>query len=546
MYSSRNMHPELPLDILFTIFSHLPVSRSRLELGPRTLASCLQTNSQFRDAASLPLLWKPHYHIRYEHSDQKRERARRNAVQDNNWQLLYSERRRLDCKTMRLLDEVVSNRVTRQAQAELVVELAMDVWDALELESECPVPAPFADTEFENGSCIPDHAITRRFWAKSLLDTISRGHAVSIWRRFWEHSGGPSFEETMTPISCFLGCSEKRITAQLDDLANRCRKDLENKGIVVNSGDPGYNLASLCRGIWLFMREDGFSAPSKQEYQDILNNFPHASLTTKKRTIPISLAHIYAAIGTRLGIDVSPVNFPGTVLAHVLPREPGAEPLIINASASQPQQAVGNLSIADPVPAWNAMHGYSNIREFLVPCSGQLMLLRASNNILSSLMSVADVPRYVVRPAVLFAVTTHLLFQADERTLRRLMSEVKLQPLDCIFMRKELAPCLVERCAALLKAHIDFALEEEAADESNRRTPNGPKYFVGMGFYHILYGYFGFIWGWTKNCVATEEWIVHMKMTDPNDTSLFTLRAWNFLLNLEREWTAAREEEDCF
>lgn len=108
-------------------------------------------------------------------------------------------------------------RVGRQENARALFRLYMDVWDVLELESQCPVPELFADrADRFIGLRVPYYAITRRHWAKSMLDTISRGHAIDIWRTFWivpppSESERPSFELTMSCLSCFFGQSEKRV-----------------------------------------------------------------------------------------------------------------------------------------------------------------------------------------------------------------------------------------------------------------------------------------------------------------------------------------------
>ena len=223
-----------------------------------------------------------------------------------------------------------------------------------------------------------------------------------------------------------------------------------------------------------------------------MNNFPHAYLTSTKETMPICLVHIFTAIATRLGLNVSPINFPGTVLAHVLPRHEGAEPIIVNASVANPTNFILNTQIS-----LQGIHLAAHFQS-LQPCTGLRMLLRASRNILSSLMN-HDVPLSVLHPSLLLSICVHLLFQADNDILDRLFSDVYLQALDCILLLGRLAPSLTERCQAKVRLRCQTVLDEEAAEELKIRRRTGKpviKYFVGMAFVHARYKYIGFIYGW--------------------------------------------------
>lgn len=208
------MIPHLPLDVLIKILSFLPASRARFDDGFLTLVSFLRSSHLLREAAFVSSNWKVHYETRYEHCDERKEVARREAA-GNNWRKMYLQRRQLDCLALQYLDKIVMERVGRKETAEALFQLSMDVWDGLELESQCPIPELFADTaDSFTGLRIPHHAITRRYWARLMLDTISRGHAIDLWRTFWtvpSSSETPSFELTISSLSCFFGQSEKRV-----------------------------------------------------------------------------------------------------------------------------------------------------------------------------------------------------------------------------------------------------------------------------------------------------------------------------------------------
>ena len=75
---------------------------------------------------------------------------------------MYLQRRQLDGLALRHLDTIVLERVGRQETAGALFRLYMDLWDVLELESQCPVPELFPDrTDEFIGLRVPPHAITR-------------------------------------------------------------------------------------------------------------------------------------------------------------------------------------------------------------------------------------------------------------------------------------------------------------------------------------------------------------------------------------------------
>jgi F-box protein 21 len=199
------MLPQLPLDVLVNVLSFLPAVRSRRDQSTFTLAACLRTNTILREAASLPALWKSHYQRRYEHCDPERERIRREALGSHSpdWCLLYAARRRIDNVAIKHLDNLLRSQTELRRTGECILDLSMDVWDVLEVESRIP-------PDEEEG--MPQHAFTRSFWASSLLRTLTRSRAVLLWRKFWlANVPDPTFEDTMNFLSGFFGYTNERV-----------------------------------------------------------------------------------------------------------------------------------------------------------------------------------------------------------------------------------------------------------------------------------------------------------------------------------------------
>ncbi|KAF9056111.1 hypothetical protein BJ165DRAFT_477418 [Panaeolus papilionaceus] len=461
------MLPSMPLDVLITILNSLPATRSSYDIGPRTLSACLQVNSLLREAASVPYVWKLHYLIRYEHCNKLKELARRRMCQDN-WHLMYQERRRVDVSALKKLDRLILIKQDRQKMMASIVESCMDVWDALELETQHPIPwalDPIQSSLFS--SEIPEHALTRRYWAKCLLDTISRGWAIEKWNALSsesnDYTNASSFEECMTTLSCFFGASPQRITAELERLANECRLHMLSHKVIVDSQHPDYCLVEVCKEICTFMFQSGFGRYVDDHFSfDILNNFPHAYLSTNKRTLPISLVHIFVAICSRLSIRASPINFPGTVLAHVEPADPTKDAIYINPSAADHDVVV---TLSSPViTRFNTTP--QTITRFLTPCNGLPMLVRASRNILGMAVSRADGSPYIDHSAILVPLCTHMIFTSDRRTVSSLLDIFKLDPMDIIFLQQHVLPLLTGSLWQHLQSYCQAVLDQEEETEA--------------------------------------------------------------------------------
>lgn len=210
------MLSEIPLDILINILSFLPPSRSQKDSSGGTLAACLRVNSLFAEAARMPSLWKAHYEVRFEHCDETAESSRFSQSGDD-WKQLYIERRRIDRQVQQCLASLVVNSPGRLRLCKEVVTYGMDVWDVLDLERTSSLSAQLFETdEDRNPGPVSIKTTARRYWAGYILDRISRRTAVLLWRRFWTPDvQQPSFEETMTHLSCFYGCSPKRVSSLL-------------------------------------------------------------------------------------------------------------------------------------------------------------------------------------------------------------------------------------------------------------------------------------------------------------------------------------------
>lgn len=191
---------ELPFDVYVQILRQLPISAHSDE-GPRTLAACLHANYILRSAASIATLWEPHYRVRYTVSLPATELSRQLALGDD-WRALYMERVRLDRQAIKILDDIIMERDGRLERArEVTSTFSYDVWNALATEAQCPIPEPFRSICDSDEDEVPRHALPRRFWARCLLGTIARNHAVRTWCRI-RNKEDDDADTVETAIAC--------------------------------------------------------------------------------------------------------------------------------------------------------------------------------------------------------------------------------------------------------------------------------------------------------------------------------------------------------
>lgn len=219
--------PWLPIELYIHILSFLPAARDHADVSVRTLLACLSSNKQLRAAALHPMLWASHYRARYTECVESRECARV-AASAGDWRVLYFQRRVLDRRALELVDAVRLQLNGRHDKAnQFVREFSFDVWDALELEAQLPLPAYFRP-EPEKGEAgaepvrmgeevleeVP-HAVPRRYWARAIMGVIARHHTLQLWVRLYSQEGGDesiTFEEALAGLSAFFDQSPKRVS----------------------------------------------------------------------------------------------------------------------------------------------------------------------------------------------------------------------------------------------------------------------------------------------------------------------------------------------
>jgi len=193
--------PPIPLDILISILSHLPPERTRSDLSAKTIGRFATCSRLFRDAASNSTLWIPHYEERFIYCDADKEEERLEVFQSD-YCKMYGARKRLEVRALELVRRLMTERKTRHQSVQELTELSEDVWDVLELETQCPLPPSFEHrTNWKDKhGVVPPNPLTWKYWSIKALAVISRHigiREISQVNSREDHSEEGSEEEEM-------------------------------------------------------------------------------------------------------------------------------------------------------------------------------------------------------------------------------------------------------------------------------------------------------------------------------------------------------------
>jgi F-box protein 21 len=217
-----------------------------------------------------------------------------------------------------------------------------------------------------------------------------------------------------------------------------------------------------------------------------MNHFPHTYLTTNKSTIPVSLVHVVLHLARHVGLDVSPVNFPGTVLGRV---ETGDEApnnfFLINPSAP-------NVHDSILLPNFGP--------TLTLPGNAEQLILRASRNVEASLMERTNQTREFASAAASCTVTLRLLLVGENQDIGFPAEWKQLLPIEYYALATTLPPFLDEDRGAYLEEFCKRGLEVEEREaflpSVKHHTDTSVEHFVGMVFRHRKETYIGCIVGW--------------------------------------------------
>ncbi|KAI4528313.1 hypothetical protein K525DRAFT_262089, partial [Schizophyllum commune Loenen D] len=489
--------PSLPLDIYASIFRHLPASTN--DDGSMSLARCSQANSLLREAAYHPALWEPHYRARYKHYS-----GFVDGEDDLSGDIRskYIARRLKDRTALQLLENIIHCVGDRCTTMKELVSLSFDVWDALQLERKKPLPKIFQPSGEETDALVAPHALPRQYWAGVACDLIAKSAATLLWRRLKEDPASVSFEDAMSALSCFCGQSLLEIRETFSDLTLRCRIKLQADGIRLDGNEEEWDVVRICIGVCDFMRSEGFGPAEGADFRIVHHHFAHFYLTSHKKTLPLALVHVFVAICNRLGLQAYPVDFPFRVIAHVSHPSPTADDIYVDVYGSD-TRAILDVRTDVMTRVMAAGIPPDKVSTHIAPRRPTPLLLRSARNITSSEFEDLESPRLLIRDAChVSKCLATLLSGQPGMDLSGLLLGTDTIHFDCAtYLSGIMAPALQaphnRHLALMCDNRIRAARDAEGVVTMRTSSDREIKYFVGMIFRHVRYGYTGVITGWS-------------------------------------------------
>ncbi|KAG8752907.1 hypothetical protein FRC11_007898, partial [Ceratobasidium sp. 423] len=429
-------------------------------------------------------------------------------------------------------------------------------WDALNTEAMCRVPDELRDIwakedrereterwegigEEWNGSGRVNHLaeepdprnimhdwIQRRWWARQALGTMARASAVHAMSKvFSEPRPDPTslenarvFEEGIKALSGLMGANVAEIGHNYDNLARACGWHLESIGISANPRSPEFDLKAFSVGVCNWMTSQGFKRASDGHYYDLMNHFPHKFMTTNRSTLPLSLVYTFVVIVTRFGLRASPVGFPGHVHAWIALPDSGPEwedgSLAVDVFNSDKEPFLNVEALMDQLRTSGVPEGQR--RALVGPSHAAEMVLRAANNVLHSVRRIQNqmlIPPETRAAALYASATTFLIAHPEAVEASRFIAGIKnvveeyfpldIEPVLSRALAQQLTRDPHQSTGFQLRYVVDILKQHYV--EVNGRGP--VKWWVGLVFRHIKFGYMGLVTGWDKECKADEEWI---------------------------------------
>lgn len=213
--------PQLPLDVLVLVLSHLPPERTLSDSSARTLARFATCSRLFHDAAAVPSLWEPHYKARFTLSDAAKEEERIARLNDN-WRERYVERKRLESQALVIIQTMCQDRKTRRRSVKNMIGLSMDVWDVVELRTEMPLPPSFGPEstwDMDTHGQVPTWPLSMTYWSHQAQLVLSRSYAISELQRLKLAQGTPDevpFTDAMMLLSYFFSYAPGTVRSTLN------------------------------------------------------------------------------------------------------------------------------------------------------------------------------------------------------------------------------------------------------------------------------------------------------------------------------------------
>ncbi|KAI0012370.1 hypothetical protein F4779DRAFT_568378 [Xylariaceae sp. FL0662B] len=521
-----------------------------------TLTKVSLLSKRFHRIAQEPLLWRRYCkdNFKYWESSHRVKDKLQGKVHDTNWKRLFLVRRGRNAYIAKLIDSIVTSRLSRLQKMEQICVYGYDAKDYL--LSQCAIDDSSEDF------------LARRYYACTVLDSIHRSLAIEEWSKYQKFTArriedgmpnseklncGMQLERALGAFDMFMLHDNEgdldETTELLDNIASRFRSSHTN----FNQMTTRQRAVALVR--WLHSHNmTGLDDPAGQTYYYLRNCLIGRALRDDQHpSLPIISVAIYSALALRLGMEAYPCALPCHFHAIVL-SPPGMS--LDNRPFEEEEQTEHQESMFldpygsdeevshDQICEFLSRRGIHTAQENLLrPTPTDLIVMRTAQNIRASFTSFRINERPLaqlipmielnrgdwarnLQPALYSMIWASIMmvpilpenedvrwdWQQDVRDLLRYFYEYF--PEDCWLIEKYVCPMYDSFSAPArrqngwelpsksVRAQIGEIRRLDASAKSPRRRRDlhpdvKVKYRVGQVFKHKRYDYHGLILGWT-------------------------------------------------
>ncbi|KAI5480551.1 F-box domain-containing protein [Pseudohyphozyma bogoriensis] len=492
--------PPLPPEIILHILEHL---------DDHSLASCRRISKDFAALAALPSLWLPRIERRWRYGT-------RFAVDSDPFGF-YRDRDQLDVRAVEIVKGLAAGRAERIPPLNELRLLGDDVLNAL-----CKEAALLRDED-------EDMWLTRRYYAAQGSDAILRDASLRTWRNIAaldDASAGPdelmrSFEDGVAAFSGFRSWTSEMVSDMYDQHLPALIAACEPALAKIDTPIPF--ITAIVHATMDLMREVGIKSASPLDYHDLGNHYlsvvwtraMEPDVVAQKGTLPMTMVSIFTSFIRRLpaayNIQARPVGFPGNVISCVARRDAvrGEEDWVYVDIFR------GSILQMDDLHRMLRDIGMAPDPTYFAPASPSAMCQRVANNIVHS--ATTQNPGTESISGALYAAA-HALFILSPvgraQHSRWLSSLIQAEYQFDVELLNNIAlssPPTTRKDLLLLAQSIKFEDSEEPTPKTRPESVTIP---VGTIFHHRRHGYDGVVRGWDVTCLASEQWILQMRVDD--------------------------------
>lgn len=380
----------LPDELINHILHYIPPEE--------TLLIVSRVSKRFHRVTQTPLLWRYYCHVsfKYWQSEHDFKNKLRKRASDVDWKALFILRLQRNHHIARLLNGVVTSRVSRLQKTEDICQYGYDAKDFLLYQ--CKI-----DNEV-------DDVLARRYYSCNVLDSIHRSLAIEEWAKYQKHASridshitsaerltcGMKLERALGAFDMFVLHDNDGDMDEISEILDGMVEQFRTVHTDVDAMPTRQRAVALVA--WLHSNNITGMENDQETYRYLRNCLIGRALKDDHHpSLPIISAAIFSALAERIGLEAYCCALPSQVHAVVLSPlgiSLDGQPLPEGEEQQQQQKMFLDPYGSDSEVSLDYLHtflyrlgAHLGHDTMLVPTSTDLIIMRTAQNIRASFTS---------------------------------------------------------------------------------------------------------------------------------------------------------------